>query len=106
MWVGASDSLIRVYDMSTRKMLHELTDHSGGIKSIVGHDEAVWTASEDFTIFQRSVLDGNVVKQMVGHKSWVHAMIVDPFHNNLWSSSKDGIRIWNTDIPDSTSAPA
>ena len=41
-WTGASDGMLRIYDMGTRRMLHEVSSHAGGIKCIAGNDKYVW----------------------------------------------------------------
>jgi len=52
-WVGSTDGVLRVFHDKGKKLLYKLNDHTGGIHCITGTDTAVWSASEDFTIFQR-----------------------------------------------------
>lgn len=128
-WLGSSDGMIRVYDPTSWKLLHVLSEHTGtnspdmvnnhshctlmsrreimlfpcgltgGIKCITGTEDAIWSSAEDWTIIQRSPADGSFVKQFVGHTSWVHSMVVDPVTGFLWSGSMDGIRIWDPTPP-------
>jgi len=97
-WIGTSDGFVRMYNIKSKKMIHELGDHSGGIKCITGTETSLWTASEDFNIWQRDPANGTVVKQFVGHTGWVHCMVVNQLTGHLWSGSVDGIRVWDTEV--------
>jgi hypothetical protein len=98
-WVGSSEGILRTYNVKGKQVLPDNDDHSGGIKCLIGSTEAIWSCSEDFRILQRSPIDGEFIKQLVGHTSWVQCMVTDRVFGYLWSGSDDGIRIWDPEPP-------
>ena len=95
-WVGSSDSFIRVFNGETMDLVKEMKEHVGGVYSMAQTPggRLVFSGSSDFTIGK---WDGQKMTRLAtlnGHKNNVRSLIV--VGNKLFSGSDDNtIKVWD-----------
>ncbi|MHB8448402.1 MAG: 2OG-Fe(II) oxygenase [Rudaea sp.] len=91
------DRTILLWDLKTRTCMQEIGGHAAAVLSIARLKDGVFaTGSADSTIAVRNT-SGTTVRMLLGHKSWVWA-IVCLDSSTLASASEDGsVRLWDVD---------
>ena len=94
---GGMDEIIRVYNLSKKREVGELVQHTGGITSLqfVG-TKYLLSASEDKTVRIWRVKDWACLHVLGGHKEGITSLAVHPSGRLALSTSKDKtMRLWN-----------
>eukprot|EP01059_Diplonema_ambulator_P010273 TRINITY_DN2028_c0_g1_i1.p1 TRINITY_DN2028_c0_g1~~TRINITY_DN2028_c0_g1_i1.p1 ORF type:complete len:2745 (+),score=1120.70 TRINITY_DN2028_c0_g1_i1:91-8325(+) len=95
-WVGTSDSFVRVFNSDTMELVKEMKEHVGGVYCMADTPGArlVFTGSADFTIVKWDGPRMERICQFTGHSNSVRALIV--VGKRLFSGSDDGtIKVWD-----------
>lgn len=94
---GEGDETIKVWDASTRKLLHTLAGHKYQVRGIAYSAEGhLASASEDRTIRMWNTLNGVELFRLDGHRGRIYTVIFDPTGQQLYSGSTDkSVRVWD-----------
>jgi WD40 repeat protein len=106
---GCVDWTVKVWDARTGKLLHDLSDPTGGVKSVAFHpqdDRVLAWGSNDGTVKIVKITDGTSkeIRTFHGHKSWVETVAFSPDGKWIASASLDGtVKLWQ--VPNGLAAP-
>ncbi|MEH1788655.1 MAG: ribosome assembly protein 4, partial [Nostoc sp.] len=77
---ASSDSTIKIWDVSSGKLLKSLTGHSGGVNSVTysPNGQQLASASSDKTIKIWDVSSGKLLKSLTGHSGGVNSVTYSP----------------------------
>lgn len=97
---ASDDSMVRVWDVKSGKLVHQLADHTVSVKSAAFSPDGklIASASEDRTVRIWSVAIGKQVGQLTGHTASVMSAMFSPDGQQIVSASADQtVRIWDVD---------
>jgi WD40 repeat protein len=90
----SADRTIKIWDLSSGKVLQTLEGHQGSVSSILVDRDKLISTSADRTIKIWDLSSGKVLQTLEGHQGSVHSILVDG--GKLISASYDGsIKIWD-----------
>ena len=95
---ASEDSTIKIWNVSSGKLLKTLTGHSDGVNSVAysPNGQQLASASNDKTIKIWNVSSGKLLKTLTGHSSEVYSVAYSPNGQQLASASADNtIKIWD-----------
>jgi WD40 repeat protein len=95
---GSEDQTIKMWDVTSGKVLTTLRSHTGGVTSVAFSPDGELLASggEDQTIRLWDVSEGNVVARLQGHADNVTCVRFSPNGKLLASASHDGtVKLWD-----------
>ncbi|WP_083389756.1 ribosome assembly protein 4 [Trichormus sp. NMC-1] len=95
---GSDDKTIKIWDVTTGKVLNTLKGHEGGVNSVVFSPDGKQLASGsvDKTIKIWDVTTGKVLNTLKGHEGGVNSVVFSPDGKQLASGSVDKtIKIWD-----------
>jgi tricorn protease-like protein/tetratricopeptide (TPR) repeat protein len=95
---GSGDQTIKIWDVTTGKVLNTLKGHEGSVWSVGFSPDGKQLASGsvDNTIKIWDVTTGKVLNTLKGHESWVRSVGFSPDGKKLASGSDDKtIKIWD-----------
>jgi tetratricopeptide (TPR) repeat protein len=95
---GSGDQTIKIWDVTTGKVLNTLKGHEGSVWSVGFSPDGKQLASGsvDNTIKIWDVTTGKVLNTLKGHESWVRSVGFSPDGKKLASGSVDNtIKIWD-----------
>ena len=91
---ASDDRTIKIWDLSSGKILQTLEGHQGSVNSILVDRDKLISASSDCTIKIWDLSSGKVLQTLEGHQGWVTSILVD--RDKLISASDDRtIKIWD-----------
>jgi WD40 repeat protein len=100
--VASSDALVRVYEVSSGELRHELV-HSGDLFGVAlsEDDRLLASGSSDGTIRVWSLQDPSQPLTLTGHSGAVNLVTFDPAGTRLFSAGSDGtVRVFAIDDED------
>ncbi|MDZ8090476.1 MAG: ribosome assembly protein 4 [Nostoc sp. DedQUE05] len=95
---ASDDKTIKIWDVSSGKLLKSLTGHSDVVNSIAynPNKQQLASASADKTIKIWDVSSGKLLKTLTGHSDVVNSIAYSPNGQQLASASRDKtIKIWD-----------
>ncbi|MCC5662649.1 ribosome assembly protein 4 [Nostoc sp. CHAB 5784] len=95
---ASDDKTIKIWDVSSGKLLKSLTGHSNEVWSIVYslNGQQLASASRDKTIKIWDISSGQLLKTLTGHSNAVNSVTYSPNGQQLASASRDKtIKIWD-----------
>ena len=108
MWAGLSDGFIRVFDSNSARLINEFKQHSGAVNTLVGGVGRVFSAGDDFKIFQWNPKTFEYQRMFAGHTLPVKCLCIFATDANvtlLVSGSADStLRLWNVLVRSSVHA--
>ncbi|RUT04394.1 hypothetical protein DSM106972_046220 [Dulcicalothrix desertica PCC 7102] len=97
--VSASpDKTIKLWDVTTGKIISTLTGHTDFVSSIVYSPDGktLASASGDKTIKLWDIATGKIISTLTGHTDWVNSVVTSPDGKTLASVSNDNtIKLWD-----------
>ena len=99
-WVasGGVDQSVRVWEVSSGELLHEINGHEGLVSQVVfsPDSESLFSASFDATVRQWDVTSGEPIAVYEGHEGDVRDVALTPDGRHLISVSEDETaRVWD-----------
>jgi WD40 repeat protein len=97
---GSYDKTIKIWDVTTGKVLNTLKGHEGYVLSVgFSPDGKKLAGSDDNTIKIWDVTTGKVLNTLKGHEGWVYSVGFSPDGKQLASGSEDKtIILWDLDL--------
>ncbi|MBD2439904.1 ribosome assembly protein 4 [Nostoc sp. FACHB-110] len=95
---GSDDNTIKLWDVSTGKLLKTLSGHNDSVWSVSFSPDGKTLASgsRDKTIKLWDVSTGKLLKTLSGHSNWVNSVSFSPDGQTLASGSSDKtIKLWD-----------
>ena len=95
---GGEDGLVRVWDLSGRRLIRSLRGHTGWVHAVaISPDGAtIASAGEDNVILFWSAADGTQVGMLAGHDKRIRALAFRRHAPELISGAEDGlVRAWD-----------
>ncbi|MEH2048127.1 nSTAND1 domain-containing NTPase, partial [Nostoc sp.] len=95
---ASDDNTIKIWDVSSGKLLKSLTGHSKEVNSVAysPNGQQLASASRDNTIKIWDVSSQKIIKTLTGHSNEVKSVAYSPNGHQLASSSRDNtIKIWD-----------
>ncbi len=93
-----SDRIVRLWDVSTRRLIREFAGHNGGVYSVVfsADDRTIVSGSRDYTLRRWDVATGAQLGVLSGHTERVWAVAIAPDGRTVVSAGADGtVRLWD-----------
>jgi WD40 repeat protein len=98
---GSGDKTIKIWDVTTGKVLNTLKGHEGTVRSVgfSPDGQQLASGSDDNTIKIWDVTTGKVLNTLKGHEGWVYSVGFSPDGKQLASGSEDKtIILWDLDL--------
>eukprot|EP00761_Pharyngomonas_kirbyi_P008905 gb/GECH01008917.1/.p1 GENE.gb/GECH01008917.1/~~gb/GECH01008917.1/.p1 ORF type:complete len:461 (+),score=80.09 gb/GECH01008917.1/:1-1383(+) len=96
-YVGSSQSVVRLYDLRSGTKERSFVGHVDGIMNILYHEEYLFSSSEDRSIRQWDIVSGACVYTYRGHGDGVRCL-AQGTDGHLYSGSMDKtVRCWNVE---------
>jgi hypothetical protein len=94
---GSNDNTAKLWDFSSRKLLHTFEGHTGAVRCIAVSSDGkrIATGSDDRSVIVWDVESGKVISHLEGDSSAVVGVAFLP-HDQL-SSAGGGLRVWDID---------
>ena len=95
---GSDDRLARIYDRETIGLLHSLSGHKDGVRTVAFTSDStrLVTGSFDNFIFIWLVSSGTQVATLIGHTGTVYSCILTPEDNIVSCSFDRTVKVWET----------
>ena len=104
---GGERSSIQIWDVTTGKVQHVLSAHTGDVFSVAFSPDGRWlaTAGEDTTVRIWNTATWKLRRTLRGHRGWVMSLAFSHDSKRLASGSRDHtMKLWDTagwdDLPD------
>lgn len=96
---GGKDSVVRIWDVESRKRLFSMGDHTKFVNGVAfsADGKTLASVSTDQTVRLWDVATGKVKRTMHGHTKAVNAVMFSPDGSKIFSASSDRtVRVWAT----------
>ncbi|WP_437607344.1 CHAT domain-containing protein [Sorangium sp. So ce834] len=106
---GASDGVVRGWDLSTGQVTHLLEGHTGPVIAVAVTPDGRFalSASKDGTVRRWDLRSGQAARTYLGHSGHVHGMAVTPDGRFALSASADiTLKVWDLASEEVAAAPA
>ena len=93
---GSRDNTIRIWNTSTRKLVHEFSEHTNWVRALIWlNGGVIASASDDKTIRLWDIDTGKETTRMIGHLASVRALAKTPDGHIVSVSDDKSVRIWD-----------
>lgn len=93
---GATDRVVRLYELGSGRVLRELRGHTGRITSLVLWGEGrVVSGSGDKTLRVWDLASASCLRTLAGHSGWVSALALVEDRRALSASEDRTLRLWD-----------
>jgi hypothetical protein len=100
---GGFDQIVRIWEVSTGKGLHELVAHQASVEWVAFSPDGtkLVSAGKDQTIRLWDAVRGRPIRGFTGHAGWVYCAMFTPDGKHLISGGRDmTIRLWDVETGD------